>query len=209
MARHTAASQASASPFVTKVLGAVCRSRSGPWQLACQRGTFPALGRQTAHVTESTVVRLTGHGGPLDQTRSVAETIGHVVRSTCDPGVKPRPRESTHAHSIELGPRQRNRRSGSLSTTLSGELARGLEPLTACLQDRCATSCATPARPGASAADGRKRSRAGRHTPKPASTTLSQNEKDGPAQTQGLVARGRPAQLYQELTEVAEPDPRR
>jgi hypothetical protein len=24
-----------------------------------------------------------------------------------------------------------------------------------------------------------------------------------------LVARGRPAQLYQELTEVAEPDPRR
>src|SRR6478735_1282996 len=35
------------------------------------------------------------------------------------------------------------------------ELARGLEPLTACLQDRCATNCATPARPGASAADGR------------------------------------------------------
>ena len=29
----------------------------------------------------------------------------------------------------------------------ASELARGLEPLTTCLQDRCATDCATPAGP--------------------------------------------------------------
>jgi hypothetical protein len=95
------------------------------------------------------------------------------------------------------------------SHTLSGELARGLEPLTACLQDRCATNCATPARPGARAEDGRKRNRAGRHTPKHPAPARTGHEKDGPAPTQGLVARGRPAQVCQELTEAAESDPRR
>ena len=106
---------------------------------------------------------------------------------------------------------------GPLLLDLSTELARGLEPLTACLQDRCATNCATPARPGASAADGRKRNRAQRHTCKPTGLGRASRRRrarrpgtrERPRATQGLVARGRPAQLYQKLTEDAASDPRR
>jgi hypothetical protein len=53
--------------------------------------------------------------------------------------------------------------------------------------------------------DGRKRNRARRHTPKP----VERGTRERPRATQGLVARGRPAQLYQELTEDAASDPRR
>jgi hypothetical protein len=36
----------------------------------------------------------------------------------------------------------------TVSRDITRELARGLEPLTCCLQDSCATDCATPAMPG-------------------------------------------------------------
>ena len=39
------------------------------------------------------------------------------------------------------------RRVGSEVFPLISELAKGLEPSTTCLQDRCATNCATPAGP--------------------------------------------------------------